>query len=77
MSVGENVKARRIAQGMTQQNLADAVGLGRSMIAQIERGSKIPSLLLGAELAKVLDCSLYDFLDSKETQTDNSVDCAE
>ena len=68
MSVGENLKARRIAQGMTQQNLADAVSLGRSMIAQIERGSKIPNLLLSAALAEVLDCSLYDFLDQEESE---------
>lgn len=68
MSVGENIKARRIAQGMTQQNLADSVSLGRSMIAQIERGSKIPNLLLSAALAEVLDCSLYDFLDEKDKE---------
>lgn len=68
MSVGENIKARRIAQGMTQQNLADAVSLGRSMIAQIERGSKIPNLLLSAALAEVLGCSLYDFLDQEESE---------
>ena len=37
MSVGENIKAKRIALGMTQEGLANAVGLGRSMIAQIER----------------------------------------
>lgn len=66
MSVGEKIKAKRIAQGMTQQDLADSVSLGRSMIAQIERGSKIPNLLLSASLAKVLDCSLYDFLDELE-----------
>lgn len=47
MSVGENIKARRLALGMTQENLAQAVGLGRSMVAQIERGSKSASIKKG------------------------------
>lgn len=62
MSVGENIKARRMALGMTQENLANAVGLGRSMIAQIERGSKVPNLILGRDIAKVLQCDLNDLV---------------
>lgn len=62
MSVGENIKARRMALGMTQESLAKAVGLGRSMMAQIERGSKIPNLILGRDIAKVLQCDLNDLV---------------
>ncbi|MCM1121802.1 MAG: helix-turn-helix domain-containing protein [Eubacterium sp.] len=62
MSVGENIKARRLALGMTQENLAQAVGLGRSMVAQIERGSKSASIQLGVEIAKVLQCNLNDLV---------------
>lgn len=62
MSVGKNIKARRLALGMTQENLAQAVGLGRSMVAQIERGSKSASIQLGAEIAKVLQCDLNDLV---------------
>lgn len=58
MSVGENIKSRRQALGMTQEDLAKAVGLGRSMVAQIERGSKAASIQLGVEIAKVLQCDL-------------------
>lgn len=63
MSVGENIKARRMALDMTQEDLANAVGLsGRSMIAQIERGSKVPNLILGRDIAKVLQCDLNDLV---------------
>lgn len=62
MSVGENIKARRMALGMTQESLAKAVGLGRSMMAQIERGSKVPNLILGRDIAKVLQCDLNDLV---------------
>lgn len=61
-SVGENIKARRQAMGMTQENLAVAVGIGRSMMAQIERGSKVPNLILGRDIAKVLQCDLNDLV---------------
>ena len=60
MSIGENIKAKRQALGMTQEKLADAVGLGRSMVAQIERGSKVPNMVLGRDLAKVLGCGMND-----------------
>lgn len=58
ISVGKNIKARRLALGMTQEDLAQAVGLGRSMVAQIERGSKSASIQLGVEIARVLQCDL-------------------
>lgn len=38
--------------------LAEMVQVDPSMICQIERGSKIPTLALGRQLADVLHCSL-------------------
>lgn len=66
MSVGENIKARRMELGMTQESLAKAVGLGRSMIAQIERGSKVPNIMLGKDIARVLQCGMEDLVSDKE-----------
>ena len=65
MSIGENIKAKRQALGMTQEKLADADGLGRSMVAQIERGSKVPNMVLGRDLAKVLGCGMEELLGDK------------
>lgn len=65
MSVGKNIKARRQALGMTQEKLADAVGLGRSMVAQIERGSKVPNMVLGRDIARVLGCGMEELLEEK------------
>lgn len=62
MNVGANIRAIRQAVDMTQQELATAVGIGRSMIAQIERGSKVPNLILGRDIAKVLQCDLNDLV---------------
>ena len=62
MSVGENIKGKRQSLGMTQESLANALGIGRSMIAQIERGSKIPNLMLGRDIARVLQCDLEELV---------------
>ena len=36
MAIGENLKKIRTEAGITQATLADKVGIGRSMLAQIE-----------------------------------------
>ena len=66
MSLSENIRDRRIKKSYTQQQFAEKVGVDRSMIAQIERGSKIPNMMLGREIARVLECSMDELV--KETQ---------
>ncbi len=61
MSIGENIKARRIEKNMKQAELARKVGITQSMICQIERGTKVPTLPLSKELAEVLGCDVNDF----------------
>ena len=36
MSVGENIKKRRVAKGLSQAELAGAIGVGQSYLSQIE-----------------------------------------
>lgn len=62
MNVGENIKNRRTAMGMSQKDLASAIGVSIPMICQIERGTKSVTLLLGAEIAKVLKCDMNDLV---------------
>lgn len=62
MSVGENIKNIRLQAGMTQKELAEKVLVDQSMICQIERGSKVPTMLLGQEIAKALGCELVELL---------------
>ena len=66
MSLSENIRNRRIKKSYTQQQFAEKAGVDRSMIAQIERGSKIPNMMLGREIARVLECSMDELV--KETQ---------
>lgn len=58
MNIGENVKKKRIACGLTQQQLAEIVGVAAATICQIERGTKTLSMPLGKQIADVLNCTL-------------------
>jgi len=60
MSIGECIKEKRIASGFSQDGLAKMVGIKQPMIAQIERGTKIPSMLLGKSIAQALKCEIKD-----------------
>ena len=54
MSLGERMRDRRIALGMSQRDLAERAVVSQGMINQMERGTKSPSLQLGFILAEVL-----------------------
>ena len=53
--MGKNLKmkAARAALGLTQQDLAEAVGVTRQTIVAIERGDYNPSITLALRIAKV------------------------
>ncbi|WP_050696635.1 helix-turn-helix transcriptional regulator [Anaeromassilibacillus senegalensis] len=63
MSIGVNIKQKRLACNMTQKELAEKVKVDQSMICQLERGTKTPSLPLGMEIAQVLQCPLEALLE--------------
>lgn len=62
MSVGENIARMRENKNMTQLELAEAIGVSQSMIGQIERGTKLPSVILANVIAKALDGDIKDIV---------------
>lgn len=66
MSIGANTRRLRTNAGLTLDALASEVGIGKSMLCQIERGTKVMSLPIAAEISRVLNCSIYDLLDEEE-----------
>ena len=62
MNVGHNIRRIRKARGITQERLAEEAGISQSMLCQVEKGLKNPSLLVSAEMAKILGCRIEDFL---------------
>ncbi len=53
---------------MTQQELADLVGVSRQTIMRLERNRYNPSMLLAYSIAKVFNVSIEDLFDFKEEQ---------
>ena len=58
----ENIRLKiaRIEKGLSQQQLADEIGVTRQTIGLIEKGQYNPTLNLCVKLAKVLNKTLND-----------------
>jgi putative transcriptional regulator len=55
-NVVNKVKEYRLERNLTQDELAQAVGVSRQSINAIERGRYIPSLPLALKFAQLFDC---------------------
>lgn len=66
MNIGMNIRRRRMEAGITQEALAEQVGVARSMIAQIERGTKACSMQLGLDIAKALGVDVMALYEDQE-----------
>lgn len=65
MSVGKNIRVLREQKHMSQAALAEIVGVNSSMITQIERGSKMPTLVLAADIATALGVKVDALLEDE------------
>ncbi|WP_369298833.1 helix-turn-helix domain-containing protein [uncultured Neglectibacter sp.] len=61
-SIGAHIRTARQDQKMTQEQLADAVGVGVTHISHIETGNSIPSLQVFVDILNALDCSADELL---------------
>jgi transcriptional regulator with XRE-family HTH domain len=61
-SLGSYIRKIRIDKGLTQQQLADKMGLDFQYISRIERGLVSPTLYWISDLANALECDEADFL---------------
>lgn len=55
-----NLKSLREQHGLSQQKLADALGVSRQTIISIEKGRYDPSLPLAIQMAAQFDCAIED-----------------
>lgn len=56
----------RATKRMSQQELADLVGVSRQTIIQLERDRYNPSMLLVYSIARVFDVTIEDLFEFKE-----------
>lgn len=67
-SIGQKVKQIRLSKGITQEQLAEAVGVGVTHISHLETGSGTVSLKVFLAIVNYLECSADEIL-CKEIST--------
>lgn len=73
VTIGNNIRKYRKAAGLTQQQLAEKVGVATSFISRCEQGQKlfgIPSLLLLADVLNVSANAIL-YVDGSKSSYDN------
>jgi transcriptional regulator with XRE-family HTH domain len=66
---GRSVRSLRKQRGMSQEVLAEACGLSRNYISDIERGVRNPGLLVMVALAKALKVPLRELVEEIEPKS--------
>lgn len=61
------IRVGRAEVRMTQQQLADAVGVSRQTINAIEAGRFVPSTVLALKIARIFDCAVEAIFLLEET----------
>ena len=56
--IGANIQSRRKTLGMTQEQLAERLGVSRQTVTKWETGESVPDLANAGALAEALDVSL-------------------
>ena len=62
-----NLKSVRESRGMTQQDLADRIGMRRETILHLENNRYNPSLEMALKIAQVFDLRVEELFQLKET----------
>jgi len=60
-AVGASISRQRMQKGMTQDTVAEALGIGPEAVSRMERGTVIPSLVRLVEFAELFDCPVEVF----------------
>jgi transcriptional regulator with XRE-family HTH domain len=60
--VGRAIARNRISADLTQEQVAEQLGIGNEAVSRIERGLVMPNVARLIELADVFDCDIADLL---------------
>ena len=60
--IGQRIKQKRNEKGLTQEKLAEMVGIGPSHMSHLESGKTVASLDVFIALCNVLECSADELL---------------
>lgn len=61
------IRVERAIKKMTQQQLAEAIGVSRQTINAIESGKYIPSTVLSLKIARIFEKNVNDIFELEES----------
>ncbi|WP_211608641.1 helix-turn-helix domain-containing protein [Paraburkholderia haematera] len=61
-AVGQAIALRRAAAGLSQERVAEALGITREAVSRMETGVAVPSVVRLAELAEIFSCGIEELL---------------
>lgn len=76
-AIGAKVRSIREARGVSQEGFARNVGMDRSYMGKIERGTQNISVVTAAKIAAALGVSLAELFDGAPTITDTAANTAD
>ena len=76
MVVGRNLKALREANGYTQEQVANFLGIGRSAYANYEAGERETPMEVMERASELFGCELALLIDEDEQAVKNMLVCA-
>ncbi|KPV02619.1 DNA-binding protein [Variovorax paradoxus] len=62
VAVGRAIAKRRNASHLTQERVAERLGIGVEAMSRIERGLALPTVVRLSELADIFDCNIADLV---------------
>lgn len=61
-AVGKAIASKRLTAGLTQEEVAESLGIGYEAVSRMERGLIIPTVARLVELAETLDCDVAELI---------------
>ncbi|WP_230976155.1 helix-turn-helix domain-containing protein [Pseudothauera nasutitermitis] len=69
--VGKAISKRRLACGLTQEEVAERIGVGNEAVSRMERGLVMPTVARLVELAGIFGCAAGDLLVESSNRADD------
>lgn len=72
MSIGENIKKKRLKINLSQEILAEKLHVSQATLSNIESNKSVPDVILLQQIADILETNINDLLDSEKVVVNNT-----
>jgi len=69
--IGQCIAKRRLAANLTQDQVAEKLGIGYEAVSRMERGKSIPTVIRLVELAEIFNCGVEELINESSSRPDD------